>query len=330
MHKYQRYGLGIAGLCAWGLLFIVSLFANFDFSQSLGSSPFERAVLGAAAIASDIFKAIAPVAFLWLAFTAKQAWPSFSVAVIGSIAALFSLLAAIGFVSGQRMGSYDSAVFDQSRADMLRKQAARTERKANWVPKARPVFVVEAEIQAAKLHRHFRISRECTRPGRISGAHCEKYRGLLVELGSAKAAAQLDNKLTGQENALLSNGAPKRDYMAEVLASWLGVDQKTVVLFSIAIAVALIEAGAGLGLAIGLTLLTPPDSTLGKALRRVTPTKKGDKGNPPASSIGPYTSERAPQIADPGGAPVVARRTVKRPPAKLEGGKRLKLVTGAS
>lgn len=323
MPRIQRLFLGCAVLFAWGLVALVSGAANWTYAHSLGASLFEKNIMGGAAVASDIFKSVAFVAVLWFIAT-RHYWASFLTTVLAAIAVVFSVLAAIGFVSGERMGTFDRAQQETRKEQTRIDNITRLKSKANWVPSARPAQVVRADIQAAELHPHFRWSRKCKRPGKTTGPHCAKYRQLLVELASAQASASLEAKLDAKTQDYLDAPTVKRDYASMVIATLTGWANRDVVIASIFVMVALIETGAAFGLTIGLALLAPPETSLGKAVRRVLP-KGADKGKKKPQQVAQAPQPQpVQQPTQPQG-----QITLRRPPERMAPEERLKVVSGA-
>ena len=292
------------------VLVYVSGFANWSFASGLGAGPWERAGLGAAALASDAIKIAFPLAFVWF-LSQRMRWPAFVALVIGGGAATFSVFAAFGFASGERWAKYDAAEVAARVARSQQTRIERRQRQAGFIPRHRPLEIVRAEIAAAKAHKHYRWSRSCSRPRNTTQAHCTKYRQLTVELASAKAAAKMEAAIVRDEAALGKSTNKTGDYQVQFISNFTGMSKPAALMAAIAVMVFLIEAGSTFGLTIGLGMLLP-ESQIGKAIRQVLPNRRSGGGGD-----GNVTPIRPPEQKD-GDVQTVQMRMA--PPVSLRGG----------
>lgn len=244
--------ISMAGFVAALVLCAVSAAMNYLFLSSLGKSPLEAQVLGAASAAADVLKALLPFFIAWN-WQARR----FIAAASGSLAfaffAGFSLLSAIGFAADNR-GALVQARDDLSGAyqrvyDM--RAYANTRRKA--LPAHRAVDIVTQEIERHRQNRRWASTKECTNATETrSREYCVTYFSLLAE----HAAAREDDGLAEEVKALDSELAHLRaqgagqdsDPQVSLLSRILD-QEKDAVRLALIIAIALlVEIGASLGL----------------------------------------------------------------------------------
>lgn len=280
MARWQRWALGLATLVAWAILMGVSLAANFKFAWNLGSTEFDKQILGAGSIASDIFKAAAPIALLWM--WSKRNWPGIAaVASIGLTATIFSLMAATGFMAGERFHAFYSARSAHEATKAKRAEIAKAETNRDWLPTHKPLSVLEAEMEMHKTSPGWASSKGCTAqkgPGHFE--LCKKVGETNVAIAAAKEAAKADATIALARNDIATKGRDYDDPLFEVLQRWTGVPQETLLIVVVALGVLLIELGSGLGLTFALGLLVPDTTKLGRVLSIVRPSTPKEEAKP--------------------------------------------------
>lgn len=294
MSKWQRVGLGIVVFAAWATIMVVSLAANAKFAWGLGSSEFERWVLVAASGASDVFKAVAPVAFLWMC--SKRNWAGAVAAfLVGAVTTIFSLVAATGFMAGERYHAYYAAKAAHEATVATRKEIEATATNRAWLPTHKPLSVLEAELAMHKSSPAFAASAGCTRQkGPAHFEVCKLIGETNVAIAAAKEAAKADAKIAERRGELMTKGRDYDDPLYDVLNRWTGIGHDKLLIIVIALGVLLIELGSGLGLTFALGLLAPDTSKLGRVLSIVRPSEKVIEPQPEATPVA-----RVAGLADP-------------------------------
>ncbi|MDH4980961.1 hypothetical protein [Hyphomicrobium sp. D-2] len=230
----------------------VSAAMNWLFLSSLGETPLEAHVLGAASAAADILKALLPFFIAW-----RWREKGYVAVILGSLAfaffAGFSLLSAIGFAAQTRGALVDSR--DGASQEYARMQSAMAEanvrRKA--LPAHRSAAIVSEEIERHRQNRRWSATKGCVNATELqSREFCAAYFALRAELATAKE----EDRLVGQIAVLQEESAKLRgrgagqdsDPQVTLLSRIFGLGEESVRL-SLIIAVALlVEIGASLGL----------------------------------------------------------------------------------
>lgn len=244
--------ISMAGSAAALVLCTVSAAMNYLFLSSLGKTPLEGQVLGAASASADVLKALLPffIAWCWLA-------RRFVAAAAGSLAfvffAGFSLLSAIGFAADNR-GALVQERNDLSSAyqrmhDM--REYAHARRKA--LPFYRAATIVTEEIEGQRQNRRWASTKSCTdATERLSRDYCAAYFSLRAELAAAQEAERLGEEISHQDTELArlrAEGAGQdSDPQVSLLTRITGQEEDTVRLTLIIIVALLVETGASLGL----------------------------------------------------------------------------------
>jgi hypothetical protein len=250
-----RKAIGISAILGWAGLMGVSLTANATFAASFGSSHLESMLLGGAAVASDMFKALTPIAFFYFIFHSRW-WPAASAATLFSVAMLFSVVASLGFVATERFSAFDKANHEMTTKKNAEADAKKLEDGAKWIPKAsRPASVIAADIAARNADRTMQITLGCTKTTPSQETWCRETRQLQVELATAEEATRVEGKIEGKRDTARKIMRSEGDYQAGMLASMLGLDTKTIIYMMIGLTVLLIETGSAFGLTIGIALL---------------------------------------------------------------------------
>lgn len=276
----MRFITSLLGVIAALVMLGVSAAMNYLFLSSLGKTPLEGQVLGAASAAADGLKALLPFFIFW-------GWRSgrYAVAVPGLMVWLFfsgfSLLSAIGFAADNR-GVFShtrenvNAAHETARADLLV-----AESRLRDIPKHRPVAVVTEDIERHKQDRRWSVTKDCaeaTLPE--SREYCARYYELRAELASGVESERLQGKIAAlkeQTERLRIEGAGQdADPQLSLLARVLGHEQSRVRLALIIVVALLVEIGSSLG----LFLATSHSELFARKTEKVSPA--GAKSEPSA------------------------------------------------
>jgi hypothetical protein len=248
----MRFLTSLLGVIAALVMLGVSAAMNYLFLSSLGKTPLEGQVLGAASAAADGLKALLPFFIFW-------GWRSkrYAVAVPGFAVWLFfsgfSLLSAIGFAADNR-GVFShtrenvNAVYETVRADLLAAEGSFRD-----IPKHRPMAIVTEDIERHKQDLRWSRAKECTEATLPeSRDYCARYYELRGELASGTESQRLQAKiavLKDQTDRLRIEGAGQdADPQVSLLARVLGNEQSRVRLALIIVVALLVEIGSSLGL----------------------------------------------------------------------------------
>jgi hypothetical protein len=243
--------LSILGVCAALVLCAVSGVMNYLFMASLGKTPLEGQVLGAASAAADVLKALLPFFIAW-SWAAKRV-----VAALGALVfvffAGFSLLSAIGFAADTRVTLVEGRENLAHSLDRVMGSLNTLEARRSGLPVHRPAAVLEQEIEAKRQNRRWHATKDCSNATEgESRTFCEEYFRLRAELAAAQEAERLSmeiGSLQVEGAKLRENGAGQdSDPQTSLLSRITGQDPEPV-RFALTIAVALlVEIGASLGL----------------------------------------------------------------------------------
>ena len=247
-----RTSLSVLGIIAALVMCVVSAAMNWLFLSSLGKSPLEGHVLGAASAAADVLKALLPFFIAW-SWQARR----FVAALAGSLAfmffAAFSFLSAIGFAADNRLVLADRRGDVSSAYARVQRDIASSESQRAALPGHRAPAVVAEEIDRHRQNRRWAATKACaaaTEPQ--SRDYCGAYFALRAEL----AAGQEETRLTSALAALQSQAAKLResgagqhsDPQVSLIARILQQEAEPVRLALIIAVALLVEIGASLGL----------------------------------------------------------------------------------
>lgn len=278
MSKWQKYLLGVGAFGAWLALMGVSIVANYRFGSSLGTTEIDQSMLGIGSVASDLFKAAAPVGFLML-MAAKRYTAASGLAVLGIVTTIYSLIAATGFAAGNRYHAFYEAERQVKETKDLEANIKRVERRLDWSPADKPKTVLQADLKVLEVDAGYKASVYCTQPEKAQKL-CREYRTIEAKIA---AAEQYEKDITANaegRDKLRKDGRYHSDPSVEALHKATGVRKERVLIGFIALTVLLIELGSALGLTVSLALLAPEGSTMKQAIRWKTlldPFKRKDK-----------------------------------------------------
>jgi len=263
------------GIAAALIMCAVSGAMNYLFMASLGKTPLEGQVLGAASAAADVLKALLPFFIAW-SWAAKRMVAAVSGVLAFLFFACFSLLSALGFAADNRDTLVDGREGISQAYNRVQRSLGEAEARRSALPAHRPAAVVTEEIGAHRHHRRWNATKECanaTEPE--SRAFCAEYFRLRSELAAAQESERLYDQITAllaESETLRGNGAEQDSDPQVSLLSRITGQKPEPVRLALTIAVALlVEIGASLGLfvASGHRLQNPtaaPSVTLPKPI----------------------------------------------------------------
>lgn len=274
----MQTALSILGVCAALVMCAVSGAMNYLFLSSLGKTPFEGQLLGAASAAADVFKAMLPFFIAW-------SWRERQVvaAVSGTIAFLFfvgfSLLSAIGFAADNRGVLVETRDARSATYNRVQRDLTDAEVKIGKLPAHRPASVVSEALEIHKQDRRWSTTKNCRNATEAeSRLYCERYFTLRAEFASAVEAASLSNAIAAlqmQSAKLRDEGAGlDRDPQVSLLSRMVDQEQDKVRVALIVIVALLVELGSSLGLFLATKhreTHVSPDVTINPSTSEPTP-----------------------------------------------------------
>lgn len=321
-----KHILGVLGVIAAGVLLVVSAAMNYRFGFSLGKTPADGQIYGAASAAADCFKALVP--FFFFAAWRNRMWSqAFAAMVVWVVVTGYSMTSALGHaalnrldMSGQRAAA--TANYKDMRADTKRAQDQLT-----WIPAHRPPETVAAELNVHKAQRFWLVTTECTDvKGKSAREYCQQYHKLSAELASGREAQKLETRISdiGTKLARAAGGTvmAEADPQASVLAKVTGVEVETVQTGLALLVALLIEIGSGFGMYVAFAYWRmhghePQTTVVSASTANAAPLRTADRtlALPPAEAV--EAEEPAPLPA-PAQPPATARLGANdnRTPAK--------------
>lgn len=248
----MRTVLSITGVCAALVMCAVSGAMNYLFLSSLGKTPLEGHVLGAASAAADLLKALLPFFIAW-SWSARR----FVAAVSGGVAfvffAGFSLLSAIGFAADNRGVVVETRESITVQYERMHQDLRDADTRRAALPEHRPPSVVAEDIATHQQNRRWSGTTECKNATEAeSRVYCERFFALRAEFAAGQEALLLAEKiasLQSQTQKLREAGAGlDRDPQVSLLSRIFGLEQETVRLTLIVVVALLVEIGSSLGL----------------------------------------------------------------------------------
>jgi len=225
---------------------------NYLFMASLGKTPLEGHVLGAASAAADVLKALLPFFIAW-GWAARRMVAAVSGALAFLFFAGFSLLSASGFAADNRGVLVEGREGVSQEYNRVRAALSESESRRGALPAHRPASVVSAEIEQYRQNRRWTATNECTDATESeSRAFCAEYFRLRGELAAASEAEALRKRIAAlqvETDALRQRGAGQdSDPQVTLLSRILGQEPEAVRLALIVAVALLVEIGASLGL----------------------------------------------------------------------------------
>jgi len=283
--RFSRGLTRLIGALAALVLLAVSAAMNYLFLSSLGKSPLEGHVLGAASASADLLKAVLPFLILW-AWRAGRISVALPGLLVWMVFSVFSLLSAIGFAAGNRETIRDTRTANAQRYETLRSDLKAAQDERDRLPGHRAAEIVAEAIQSHKQHRRWTSTEGCkdaTVPD--SRAYCRDYFALRAELAAAERSAVLTERIQGlraQARVLReAGGAREPEPQVGLLARLFGLQRDPVRLGLIMLIAGLVELGSGLGLYLsvsgGSSSRTPVPGEISKGRSRIGKAKQSDK-----------------------------------------------------
>lgn len=245
----MRHILGTCGVLASLTLLAVSAAMNWRFGYSLGKTEFDGYIYGAASVAADCLKALAP--FFFFAAVRNRNFPqAVAAGAVWGVVTLYALTSALGHAALNRLDTTGERAAAAASYGDIRADVAQARQQLSWVPKHRPAAAVEADLARLKTSRLWQSTNECLDVN--SGGDrrfCSGYRELQSELANAQQAAVLETKIAALEAKLGgSKASSEADPQAAVISRLSGVpvpDVQTALTVFVAL---LLEIGSGFGL----------------------------------------------------------------------------------
>lgn len=260
----MRTFLSILGICAALVMCAVSGAMNYLFMASLGKTPLEGQVLGAASAAADVLKALLPFFIAWSWAAGRMV-----AAVSGTLAFMFfagfSLLSAIGFAADNRGTLVDGREGISQTYNRVQHSLGEAEASRSTLPAHRPAAVVTEEIGVHRQNRRWSATKECANATESeSRAFCAEYFRLRAELAAAQESERLSDQIAtmqAESAKLRESGAGQDSDPQTSLLSRITGQKPEPVRLALTIAVALlVEIGASLGLFLASGHLARPVS----------------------------------------------------------------------
>lgn len=248
----MRQIASVLGICAALVLCTVSAAMNYLFLASLGKTPLEGQVLGAASAAADLLKALLPFFIAW-SWQARR----FGAAASGTAAfvffAGFSLLSALGFAAETRGTLVQSREEANAAYDRVLRDLYETAEKRRALPIHRPAGVVSEDIARHQQDRRWGATKACTEVTQTeSRAYCAAYFSLRSELAAAEEGQALTAEIARlqlQVEAKRAAGAGQdSDPQVALLSRIFGAEREPVRLALTVLIAIMVEIGASLGL----------------------------------------------------------------------------------
>lgn len=276
MSKGIRYLLALMAILAWAAFMAASMTANVKFGLMIaGQEDWNPWVIGGATAASDVFKAITPIAGLYFLFR-RWWWPAAAALVVLVVTVSYSTIAAIGFASVTRAHYSDERTGVAIRSTGTKADLEDLRSKRAFLPRSRPVGVVENDISKIKLEKAWTATDGCKTVEAWSRKFCGKLLELQSELASAKEAQKVAGDIATLEARFEKGGGyvSDPDPQAKQLAKLTGMDREDVKTGLVLLLAALLEFGSAFGLTMALALIRPEHGLVAEALSVVTPAAK--------------------------------------------------------
>jgi hypothetical protein len=243
----------VLGVIAASVLLLVSAAMNYRFGFSLGKTPADGQIYGAASAAADCFKALVP--FFFFAAWRNRIWSqAFAAAVVWVVVTGYSMTSALGHAALNRLDITGQRQVASANYQDLRADTKRAQEQLTWIPAHRPPDTVTAELNVLKAQVYWLRTKECTQVvGRSAREYCQKFHKLSAELASGLEAQKLETRITeiGSKLAKVASGGKAvtaADPQASVLARMTGIELESVQTGLALFVALLIEIGSGFGM----------------------------------------------------------------------------------
>src|SRR5688572_27947563 len=190
----MRHVFGVFGCIAALILLGVSAAMNWQFGHSLGKTPFDAHVFGAASVAADCMKALMPF-FIFGAIRNRNWSQALGGTALWAVCIVYALTSALGFAALNRSDTTGTRSLQAANYEDMRGQLAQIAQQQSWLEKHRAAGMVEAEIEGAKQNVRWTSSAGCTNATvTLSREFCESYHRLQAELAAAKKDEALQKR----------------------------------------------------------------------------------------------------------------------------------------
>jgi hypothetical protein len=228
---------------------------NYRFGFSLGKTPADGQIYGAASAAADCFKALVPF-FLFAAWRNRRWSQALAAAVLWVVVTGYSMTSSLGHAALNRLDMSSKRAVVTANYQDLRADSKRAQDQLTWIPAHRPSGTVSAELDVLKAQRYWLLTRECTDvKGKYGREYCQQFHKLSAEFASGQEAQKLETRISeiasklaavagGNSGAVLAEADPQ----ATVLARMSGVEIETVQIALTVFVALLIEIGSGFGM----------------------------------------------------------------------------------
>lgn len=257
----MRHALGVLGICAAGVLLLVSAAMNWRFGFQLGTTEFDGIIYGSASAAADCLKALVP--FFFFAAIRNKMWSqAMASAVVWTVVTAYSLTSALGHAALNRADTSGQRAAQVTTYKDLRADLERAKSQLGWVPQHRPAATVSAELAGLEKDRRWQWTNGCTRVrGKGNRLFCEKHASGKAELASAQQAAKLETriaevqaKLGSLDGVTHSSADPQAAVLTKIAGVFLpGVKMEDIQTALVIFIALLLEVGSGLGMYIAFS-----------------------------------------------------------------------------
>jgi hypothetical protein len=278
--SFQRYTFATLGLIASIIILVVSCTMNFAFGCSLGRTPLDCRIYGAASVAADVFMAISPF-FFFAAWRNRNVPVVLAAAVVWAVTTTFALASAVGHAALNRLDTTGQRAVVATRYQDIRADLAEARKQLGHVPEHRPEATVRSEIEGHKAKRFWITTSECASPaGAAAREYCQAYWRLDAELGAARDKTRLVERIeqltSKSDNVSDGHSAlSEADPQASVVARLTGFTIPNVQAGLALLVVSLLVVGSGFGPYISLAYLPGPKLPGATAID-ITPTPPVD------------------------------------------------------
>lgn len=249
----MRYVVAFIGVVVSVGLISVSIMMNFRFGQMLGKTELDGVIYGIASGCADGFKVILP-------FTAAWAWRNNRyLAALASVTlfiifSAYSITSSLGFSATNRAETSGARIKVATEYKYLRREFDRAVKERDRLAEFRPTAALQGLIRAKQQHFRWSRTSECAEATvGLSRDFCNEYFQLKAELGTAKKAGALDEKIAEygkrlkQFTGIVAVGG-KVDPQVQILKEISGLAENKVELALTIILTLLVELGSGFGL----------------------------------------------------------------------------------
>ena len=258
-----KLSFSLLGMLVTTVLLAASVFMNWSYGVSLGRTPTDGLIYGAASASADGLMALAPFFGLWA--MRHHSWLAVIICVlIWGICTAFSFTSTLGFAALNRSEVVALRLGQAEKQQELQDQISALSKNLIALPIHRPQATLLPVIAAHKQHVRWQSTDKCTNTTvRPSRTYCQKYFSLLAELATSKSARQFQDelaKLKIQREKLPRSGVPvtkTSDPQADILARLTGFDIVHIQTALVLLMALLTELGSGLGFFISLAHFGP-------------------------------------------------------------------------